>query len=765
MANTLLTYVLTTEPTPLQASPQSGNLTTATLTIVATNPKPQNPVTLQGLSVTLPVGTSDTDLTPDATSISPIPPPNWTLNDTEKSPGQVKYVFYPAKGHGTVGSHALTITFQDVEITRQVGTVEVIVTEGSTGNPTTSLLLTKFPYGWNTVSFSVNKPNIPYGTHTTLTWNGPEGATYTIQYTADGRAVNVPKSGQRALANSGQYPGTTQPPLILKQTTTFTLNVSLRINNLPHHQQLQKTVTVDVLPPKISSFRASSSIVKNGKSTSVTLSWIAENTNKLEVQGGASGPSFFHNDDARKWSIPRTVTKSTSFVATAWGLPGYTGTVTAQTSVYFPPLIKKFTGKLSQQPPGSGKISLTLDWDVENLLAGDCEISGELKGQILPAAGPKTIYPSVKYPLESTYTLTASNPAGKATSELTVLWGKKNGVGASVSSPKGLAVSPDGSLLFVANYASNQVFVFDATTLQPAGKNIARGPIKVEEHPWGVAISPTPAPAPYGSRVFVTNTSAKTLSVLMTAQTDPPKVRRYANATAVGELPFGVAVSPDGKRVFVANLEDNTLSVLDTWSLLPIKGTPIRVGIGPVNVAVLPDGSRVFVTNSLGNTVSVIDATTDPPHVVGKPIPVGQAPQGITVSPDGTRVFIANSLSNSISVLDATADPVKIIGKPLKVGVGPFGLAFTPDGSRLFVTYALDVYGKPKSDNTVTVFEIDTKTDSFRIQKPSFTVAPKGSMFRSIAMSPDGTRLFLLNQIKVGILMAIPSSVTGGIGN
>ena len=578
--------------------------------------------------------------------------------------------------------------------------------------------------------------------------------------------MNVPQQGQPALTNSGQYPGTNAPPLKLKQTTTFTLNVSMRINNLPHHQQLQKTVTVEVLPPKIISFLAKPSKGKTGKSAPVILSWKAENTNKLEVTGGPSGSTFYYNDEAQKWSGPRTVTRSTSFIASAWGIPPKTDPgAHAHTSVYFPPVIKKFTGKLSQQPPGSGKISLTFDWHVENLLGGDCEISGELKGQNLPAAGPKTIYPSVKYPLESTYTLTASNPAGKATSQLTVLWGKKNGVGASVSSPKGLAVSPDGSLVFVANYDSNQVFVFDATTLPPAGKNIARGPIDVEEHPWGVAISPTPAPAPYGSRVFVTNTSAKTLSVLMTAQTDPPKVRRYANATAVGELPFGVAVSPDGKRVFVANLEDNTLSVLDTWSLLPIKGTPIRVGIGPVNVAVLPDGSRVFVTNSLGNTVSVIDATTDPPHVVGKPIPVGQAPQGITVSPDGTRVFIANSLSNSISVLDATADPVKIIGKPLKVGVGPFGLAFTPDGSRLFVTYALDVYGKPKSDNTVTVFEIDTKTDSFRIQKPSFTVAPKGSMFRSIAMSPDGTRLFLLNQIKVGILMAIPSSVTGGIGN
>ena len=102
----ILRYALTTDPFPLQASPQSGNLTTATLTIVASNPT-SAPVTLQGLIVTLPVGDGSTDLTPDAASISPIPPANWTLNDTVPSTGQVKYIFYPAKGHGAVGSEGL----------------------------------------------------------------------------------------------------------------------------------------------------------------------------------------------------------------------------------------------------------------------------------------------------------------------------------------------------------------------------------------------------------------------------------------------------------------------------------------------------------------------------------------------------------------------------------------------------------------------------------------------------------------------------------
>lgn len=43
-AETLLNYVLTTNPFPLQASPDKGNPLNANLTVVALNPDPETPV-------------------------------------------------------------------------------------------------------------------------------------------------------------------------------------------------------------------------------------------------------------------------------------------------------------------------------------------------------------------------------------------------------------------------------------------------------------------------------------------------------------------------------------------------------------------------------------------------------------------------------------------------------------------------------------------------------------------------------------------------
>ena len=69
---TLLRYDLATGPFPLQASPASGHLNIATLTIVAANPNAdpeKNTVTVKGISVTLPIGPDAKDLTNETASI------------------------------------------------------------------------------------------------------------------------------------------------------------------------------------------------------------------------------------------------------------------------------------------------------------------------------------------------------------------------------------------------------------------------------------------------------------------------------------------------------------------------------------------------------------------------------------------------------------------------------------------------------------------------------------------------------------------------
>ena len=61
-------------------------------------------------------------------------------------------------------------------------------------------------------------------------------------------------------------------------------------------------------------------------------------------------------------------------------------------------------------------------------------------------------------------------------------------------SPYGVAVTPDGSKVYVTNDLSNTVSVIDTTTNTVIGT-----PIRVDVNPFGVAVTPD------GSKVYVTN--------------------------------------------------------------------------------------------------------------------------------------------------------------------------------------------------------------------------------------------------------------------
>jgi len=83
-----------------------------------------------------------------------------------------------------------------------------------------------------------------------------------------------------------------------------------------------------------------------------------------------------------------------------------------------------------------------------------------------------------------------------------------------------------------------------------------------------------------------------------------------------------VAVNPAGTRVYVTNFDAHTVSVIDTASNT-IVGAPIPVGTEPLGVAVNPAGTRVYVTHFDADTISVIDTAT---NSVTATIPVGRGP-------------------------------------------------------------------------------------------------------------------------------------------
>jgi len=92
--------------------------------------------------------------------------------------------------------------------------------------------------------------------------------------------------------------------------------------------------------------------------------------------------------------------------------------------------------------------------------------------------------------------------------------------------PVGLAVSPDGKWVYVANGNANAVSVVDAT------HNAVVGRIPVGKRPWGIAVSPD------GRSLYSADGLSDAMSVIDT------RSRKVVASVKVGRQPWGVAVSP-----------------------------------------------------------------------------------------------------------------------------------------------------------------------------------------------------------------------------
>lgn len=114
------------------------------------------------------------------------------------------------------------------------------------------------------------------------------------------------------------------------------------------------------------------------------------------------------------------------------------------------------------------------------------------------------------------------------------------------ANPHGVAVTPDGKKLYVANYNSNNISVIETAN----NSHIATVP--AGRSPYGIAVTPD------GTKVYVTNYNSSNVSVINTATNS---VIASVNA---GEYPEGIEVTPDGTKVFVVNSGSNNVSVIDT---------------------------------------------------------------------------------------------------------------------------------------------------------------------------------------------------------
>ncbi|MDO3638290.1 Ig-like domain-containing protein [Mycolicibacterium arseniciresistens] len=276
--------------------------------------------------------------------------------------------------------------------------------------------------------------------------------------------------------------------------------------------------------------------------------------------------------------------------------------------------------------------------------------------------------------------------------------------------------------------------------------------VAVGDGPFGVALSPD------GQRAYVADRFGGTVSVVDIDPDSPTYNQVIATITVPGEK---LAVAVNDTHAFVTNTGGSTITVIDadpnSQTYNQVIGSPITVGARPSEMAFSADGTRLYVTNQSSDNVSVVDVDPNSASFgqVIATIPVGDAPRYVAVTPDGTRAYVTNAFSNNVVVIDVDpSSPTyhQAIGNPIAVNGPSYGVAINPDGTRAYVTNY--------QAGTVTV--IDTNPDSPTYNQIVGDPIQVGAQPLGIAVSPDGTRAYTANQAasSISVIDIDPTSPT-----
>ncbi len=225
--------------------------------------------------------------------------------------------------------------------------------------------------------------------------------------------------------------------------------------------------------------------------------------------------------------------------------------------------------------------------------------------------------------------------------------------------PVGLALTPDGTHLYVAEETANSVAVVDT------GSNHVVANVSVGTNPLHIAITPN------GRTVYVVNEGSNDVSAISTA------TKTVTATIPVGNYPNALATSPDGGRVYVINLYAGTVSVINTASNRVIALWHIGLGIG--SVVVSPDGNTVYLANRTMNQISVCAASSGKLQMTIEGL---NWPNSMAVSPNGSYLYVANRNGSTMSVINTSNWQVVAT---VEVGPSPTAVSLSADGSTAFV--------------------------------------------------------------------------------
>jgi DNA-binding beta-propeller fold protein YncE len=241
--------------------------------------------------------------------------------------------------------------------------------------------------------------------------------------------------------------------------------------------------------------------------------------------------------------------------------------------------------------------------------------------------------------------------------------------------------------------------------------------------------------------LVVTNFGDNTLAVL---DAETLSVR---GGVATGQ-PFAVAVSDARAYVAVSSASDDAVTVIDTDNGKIVTAYPMAGNV--TAVAATSDGKRVYAARARcdGVDVAVIDVIAERVAIID----VSKAPDAtidaLRVDAAGRRLFIATSDSRSSRVIVVDVESGHVRGS-IELGAPIRGLELGFDSTAYVLTSDIEDRG------VLHVLDL--------VANRVYATLSVGTAPMQLALSPDGTRAFVVDYDQVHVVCTETRAILGGV--
>jgi YVTN family beta-propeller protein len=311
--------------------------------------------------------------------------------------------------------------------------------------------------------------------------------------------------------------------------------------------------------------------------------------------------------------------------------------------------------------------------------------------------------------------------------------------------PKALAVSPDGTMVFVAIFESGNGTTIIAPKFTDLGHTPAAGPVDLPIGPYG-GLNPPPNQGTNLYPALGTNLPASSepppVSLIVKKQNDGrwlddnngdwTEMISGTNAPFTGRVPGWDLIDHDvvviDANSFELSVADHLMNICMDLAVNPVTGLLAVVGTDGINhIRYEPVLKSIFIRDVLALVEANAEAQIRDlnPHLDYKNTHLTPAerqqslgdPRGVVWNDGGTRLYVSGMGSDNVAMFDASGKRLAV-SKPL--AEGPTGLAF--DGSRNHL-YVLSRFGA-----AVTALDADTliAIETVRYFDPTPEVVRKG---------------------------------------